>query len=83
MTYLNPNLLHVEFIDGVNETAPVTPRAYTLTHSDFTGELFLSIGKEFNFSQIEGIYTRLMRDEDLVNLASCYFAGDKPHQKFV
>ncbi len=65
MTHLNPNLLHVEFINGVNETGPVTPRAYTLTHSDFTGELFLTIGKEFNYSQTGGIYTRLMRDEVL------------------
>ncbi len=65
MTHLNPNLLHVRFIGGVNETGPVTPRAYTLTHSDFTGELFLTIGKDFNFSQIEGIYTQLMRDEVL------------------
>ncbi len=65
MTHLNPNLLHVEFINGVSETGPITPRAYTLTHSDFTGELFLAIGKEFNYSQIGGIYTRLMRDEVL------------------
>ena len=65
MTHLNPNLLHVEFIDEVKETGPLTPRAYTLTHSDLTGELFLTIGKGFNFSQIEGIYTQLMHDEVL------------------
>jgi hypothetical protein len=65
MTHLNPNLLHVQFIDGANETAPLNPRAYTLTHSDATGELFLTIGKEINFPQINGIYTRLMRDEVL------------------
>jgi Staygreen protein len=65
MTHLNPNLLHVQFLDGVDETGPLSPRAYTLTHSDTTGELFLSIGKEINFPQIEGIYTRLMRDEVL------------------
>jgi hypothetical protein len=65
MTYLNPNLLHVEFIGGVNKTGPINPRVYTLTHSDITGELYLSVGKEINFPQIEGIYTRLMRDEVL------------------
>jgi hypothetical protein len=63
MTHLNPDLLHVKFIDGVNETGPLKPRVYTLTHSDITGELFLTIGKEINFPQISGIYTRLMRDE--------------------
>jgi len=65
MTYLNPNLLHVKFIDGATETGPVSPRVYTLTHSDFTGELFLTIGKDIHISQIKGIYTRLMRDEVL------------------
>jgi magnesium dechelatase len=64
-THLNRNLLHVQFHDGVNETSPLSPRTYTLTHSDVTGELFLSIGKGINFPQIEGIYTRLMRDEVL------------------
>ncbi len=63
MTHLNPNLLHVEFIHGVNDTSPPSPRVYTLTHSDFSGELFLAIGSEINFPQIEGIYSRLMRDE--------------------
>jgi hypothetical protein len=65
MSHLNPNRLHIQFIDGADETGPLSPRIYTLTHSDLTGELFLSIGKEINFPQIEGIYTRLMRDEVL------------------
>jgi hypothetical protein len=65
MTHLNPNMLHVEFIGGANKTGPLSPRVYTLTHSDITGELYLTIGKEINFPQIEGIYTRLMRDEVL------------------
>jgi hypothetical protein len=63
MTQLNPNLLHVQFINGTTKNEPLIPRIYTLTHSDITGELFLAIGKEINFRQIEGIYTRLMRDE--------------------
>ena len=65
MTQLNTSLLRVQFIDGANETGPISPRAYTLTHSDVTGELFLTIGKEINLHQIEGIYTRIMRDEVL------------------
>jgi hypothetical protein len=63
MFHLNPKLLHLKFINGVTETGPLSPRVYTLTHSDSTGELYLTIGKEINFPQIEGIYTRLMRDE--------------------
>ena len=65
MTRLNPNLLHVHFTDGADQTGPLSPRAYTLTHSDFSGELFLTIGKKINLAQIRGIYTRLMRDEVL------------------
>jgi hypothetical protein len=65
MTQLNPNLLHVQFINGTTKNEPLTPRIYTLTHSDTTGELFLTIGKEINLRQIEGLYTRLMRDEVL------------------
>ena len=65
MPRFNSSLLHLQFLDGANETGPLSPRVYTLTHSDITGELFLTIGREINFPQIEGIYTRLMRDEVL------------------
>lgn len=65
MSQFNPNLLHVQFINGTSKNEPLMPRFYTLTHSDITGELFLTIGKEINFRQIAGIYTRLMRDEVL------------------
>jgi hypothetical protein len=41
------------------------PRRYTLTHSDFTGELFLTVSPEYNYRQTAGLYTRLMRDEVL------------------
>jgi hypothetical protein len=41
------------------------PRRYTLTHSDASGELFLTIGPDYDQRQIAGWYTRLMRDEVL------------------
>jgi hypothetical protein len=63
LAQFNPDLLHVQFIGGADETSPLSPRVYTLTHSDVSGELFLTIGKMINSPQIEGIYTRLMRDE--------------------
>ena len=40
-----------------------TNRRYTLTHNDITGELWLSIGNQYNSKQISGFYTRLLRDE--------------------
>jgi hypothetical protein len=65
MNHLNPDKLHVDFMDGANPDGPITPRTYTLTHSDMTGDLFLTISQRFKFSQISGFYTRLMRDEVL------------------
>lgn len=62
---LNPSKLKTTFIGDATPTKFVLPRRYTLTHSDFTGELFLTIGEEYAYSQISGWYTRLMRDEVL------------------
>jgi hypothetical protein len=63
MSNLNPRKLHVEFMDGTYPQEPKVPRAYTLTHSDATGDLFLTVGSDFNLPQISGWYTRFMRDE--------------------
>jgi len=65
MSQLNPNKLYITFLEGVSKEDPLLPRAYTLTHSDRTGDLYLSIGAVHNYPQISGWYTRLMRDEVL------------------
>jgi hypothetical protein len=66
---LNPEKLHVTYLAGTTVGDLVLPRRYTLTHSDITGELFLSIGKQYQLKQISGLYTRLMRDEVLAELS--------------
>ena len=68
MKRLNPEKLHVTYLHGSTPNNLVLPRRYTLTHSDRTGELFLSIGNQYNTKQISGLYTRLMRDEVLAEL---------------
>ena len=68
MSELNPSKLHVKFRAGASAAGVELPRRYTLTHSDATGDLFLSIGAEYDAAQISGIYTRLMRDEVLAEL---------------
>jgi hypothetical protein len=73
MKRLNPEKLHVTYLHGLGPEKLVLPRHYTLTHSDRTGELFLSIGSEYNTKQISNIYTRFMRDEVLAEL---YNNGD-------
>ena len=64
MNHLDARKLHVRFLAGLSET-PGAERRYTLTHSDTTGELFLSIGPQYDRKQVSGLYTRLMRDEVL------------------
>jgi hypothetical protein len=63
MSHLNTQKLHVKFSEGVTPEGPILPRAYTLTHSDSTGEMFLTIGPMHDSHQISGWYTRIMRDE--------------------
>jgi hypothetical protein len=65
MTHLDPKKLHVRSSAGGHSPPGIIPRRYTLTHSDRTGELFLTIGAEYDRKQISGLYTRLMRDEVL------------------
>lgn len=60
MSKLNPEKLSVEYREGVTATEPIIPRRYTLTHSDLTAELFLTIGPEYAIDQIT-----IMRDEVL------------------
>ncbi|MBN1358552.1 staygreen family protein [Candidatus Bathyarchaeota archaeon] len=64
MSRLDPKKLHVRF-DGVARDVFALPRRYTLTHSDRTGDLYLTIGLTFDNEQISEWYTRFMRDEVL------------------
>ncbi len=65
MSRLRPEKLHVRFTDGATGDGPTVPRRYTLTHSDATGDLFLTVGREYDREQLSGLQTRLMRDEVL------------------
>jgi hypothetical protein len=68
MSALDPHKLHVKFKKGAAARSLQLPRRYTLTHSDLTGELFLTIGAAYDQEQIGRLYTRLMRDEVLAEL---------------
>lgn len=62
MVYIDPEKLHVVKLDNGKK---VFPRRYTLTHSDSSGDLYLTIAPDYNKKQISGLYTRFMRDEVL------------------
>lgn len=70
MSTLNPEKLSVDF-EGVTPTTPIIPRRYTLTHSDITAELFLTIGLKYAYDKINQ-----MRDEVLgewIRIGENYF----------
>jgi hypothetical protein len=69
MQRLNPDKLYVKYLAGASPEQLTLPRRYTLTHSDRTGDLFLSIGSEYNTKDTSKLYTRLMRDEVLAVLS--------------
>ncbi|MFX0176470.1 MAG: staygreen family protein [Candidatus Hodarchaeota archaeon] len=62
---LNPNKLHVNCLESCKVGEKFIPRRYTLTHSDSTGDLFLTINCDYDEEQISKLYTRFMRDEVL------------------
>ncbi|MDQ1145869.1 hypothetical protein QE429_002696 [Bacillus sp. SORGH_AS 510] len=61
MSVFIPSKLSVTYLAPATPFRPVEGRKYTLTHSDTTGQLFLSIGCNYNYSAIN--YS--MRDEVL------------------
>ena len=61
----NPNKLHCSFGDSCEIRDDFIPRRYTLTHSDTTGDLFLTIDCDYDEDQVSSFYTRFMRDEVL------------------
>jgi hypothetical protein len=52
LSNFNPEKLFVAYTSGVTAREPVIPRRYTLTHSDSTGELFLTIGNHYAWENI-------------------------------
>lgn len=59
MSNFNPDKLSVKYIPPANSLHPIEGRKYTLTHSDITAELFLSIGYIYDYDSID----KKMRDE--------------------
>ncbi len=58
--------LNVNFMKGVSKVNPIIPRKYTLTHSDESAELFLDIGKVYNYKALTSF-----RDEVLCEWINC------------
>ncbi|WP_108669262.1 staygreen family protein [Peribacillus acanthi] len=52
MSTFNPEKLNTTFIPPATPYSPVDGRKYTMTHSDTTGELFVSIGCDYDWGKI-------------------------------
>jgi hypothetical protein len=76
MERLNPEKLNVKYGSGVTATEPIIGRKYTLTHSDLTADLFLTIGLEYAYDEINE-----MRDEVLAEWQT--FEGNPLLQVYV
>ena len=47
-----PDKLETTFIEPINLYGPIKNRKYTLTHSDNTGMMFLTIANEYDYNAI-------------------------------
>lgn len=61
MSEFNPEKLSVTYLPPTSVFSPLDARKYTLTHSDNTGQLFLSIGCHYDLDKLDAS----MRDEVL------------------
>ncbi|MDF2615827.1 MAG: hypothetical protein K0Q47_482 [Sedimentibacter sp.] len=72
MSRLNPEKLYVEFV-SVTPTAPIIPRRYTLTHSDITADLYLTIGLDFAYDKLNFMRDEVLGEWLLNNLNYVYY----------
>lgn len=63
MRKFDASKVRAEFRDGVTKDQPIRGRKYTMTHSDDTGELFVTIGTRFAEDKI-----KKERDEVLLEI---------------
>lgn len=61
MSKFDPSMLNVTYFPPATPFKPVDERKYTLTHSDVTGELFLTIGYCYDYDAVNSKF----RDEVL------------------
>ena len=60
MKKINPEKVFTEFRDGVNKIEPIEGRKYTVTHSDKTGDLFVTIGLKYAEDKIDKLRDELL-----------------------
>lgn len=81
---LNPEKLFVEYRNGVTATEPVLHRRYTLTHSDITANLFLTVGLTFAWDKTNPTRDEVLAEWHIQDSIAYYLYGylhvDDPSQ---
>lgn len=64
--------INVTYKDPITKTSPILNRYYTLTHSDETGDLFLTIGPKYDDSISESLLKDAVFGKWVVNCINCH-----------
>ncbi len=71
MEKFNPNNLWINYrLSNMNQ---LQPRRYTLTHSDETAELFLTVGSDFNCEKLSSQRDEVIGEWQTHSLGQYYF----------
>lgn len=52
MDKLDPNKLIIDFKRGISQDGPIIPRNYTVTHSDDTGDILITVAKDYDKTHV-------------------------------
>lgn len=64
---LKPENLKVKFDAMTSGTKAIIPRKYTLTHSDISGELFLTVAAKYDYDKITDMRDEVLAEWSMVN----------------
>ncbi len=81
MNRLDPDKLTIRYQDNITPTAPIIPRRYTLTHSDQTAELFLTIADDYAYEELTPMRDEVLgewkvNNDDYIFWAAVYVDGN-------
>lgn len=84
MKSIDPSRVEVEYRDNVSESMPILDRRYTVTHSDDTGVLYVTIGETFAEDKIgptrdEVLLSFYQQDDKLYIVGSVLLDSDNPN----
>ncbi|KGX92573.1 hypothetical protein N781_14665 [Pontibacillus halophilus JSM 076056 = DSM 19796] len=83
----NPNAVYVQYRPDIHHFTPYLERKYTLTHSDETAQLFLTVSKQFAYDTLnperDEVFATWIPNYEGVVFQGSVFVGDEsiPRQR--